>query len=108
MDTKQLGVAPRINGGLLSNFQGKYVTLVGKVLNQNGQIATFEASDGQQVTVQLSPGQHYNSQYVEITGEVNSDLTVRELKSCEYGDSFSEPFLHQMMCNTRTFVLFKT
>mmetsp|Transcript_29490 Transcript_29490/g.50931 ORF Transcript_29490/g.50931 Transcript_29490/m.50931 type:complete len:90 (+) Transcript_29490:216-485(+) len=45
--------------------------------------------DGQQVTVQLSPGQHYNSQYVEITGEVNSDLTVRELKSCEYGDSFN-------------------
>mmetsp|Transcript_29111 Transcript_29111/g.38288 ORF Transcript_29111/g.38288 Transcript_29111/m.38288 type:complete len:109 (-) Transcript_29111:99-425(-) len=86
---EKIGVTPRINGGLRSQFVGKTVLLVGRVLNQNGVNATIQASDGQAVQINRTPGQNYNSTFIEVTGQIQSDLSVQEYKSCEFGDNFN-------------------
>mmetsp|Transcript_77796 Transcript_77796/g.223408 ORF Transcript_77796/g.223408 Transcript_77796/m.223408 type:complete len:117 (+) Transcript_77796:66-416(+) len=89
----EIGISPPVNGATLQSgkFAGKRVRLIGKVLAQDGETATIEASDGQQVNVELVPGTHMNSTYVAITGQASDDssMNVREEMNCELSDNFS-------------------
>eukprot|EP00616_Rhizochromulina_sp_CCMP1243_P002870 CAMPEP_0118987220 /NCGR_PEP_ID=MMETSP1173-20130426/43738_1 /TAXON_ID=1034831 /ORGANISM="Rhizochromulina marina cf, Strain CCMP1243" /LENGTH=111 /DNA_ID=CAMNT_0006938053 /DNA_START=20 /DNA_END=355 /DNA_ORIENTATION=+ len=88
--SSEIGVAPRINAGMLSLFAGNRVCVVGKVVNQEGSQAQIQCSDNGTVTVSMTPGQHYRSQFVEVVGIASADgsTQVREERSCELGDNF--------------------
>ena len=40
----RIGVCPRVNGGNLASFNGQTVTLVGKVISEDGGTATIMAA----------------------------------------------------------------
>ena len=85
-----------MNGTLLPSFQGRIVTLVGKVTSQGAGTATVEACDGNQVQVSRD-GEAYSSGFVEITGLVNPDNSVQEYKCCAFGDNLDMDSYNQMV-----------
>ena len=82
--------SPRVNGALLSQYQGKTVRLVGRVVNyQPGSpTANIEASDGVTVTIRLNPVSQISSSFIEVLGTVNPDNSLSEIQSTSFGDNF--------------------
>ncbi|KAI8920312.1 replication factor A protein 3 [Powellomyces hirtus] len=94
---------PRINFTLLPKCKGRTVLLVGKVLavNQASGQAMLETSDQGQVTVQLnsnSPIQGATGLIVEVTGQVQQDMSIQEAESALMGDDW-DPMAYDKMVN---------
>ncbi|CAN0076809.1 unnamed protein product [Ectocarpus sp. 12 AP-2014] len=81
---------PRVNGAVLSQFLGNTVCVVGKVLSyQEGDPeAQLETSDGAKITVQMTAGSTWTSQYVEVIGHLHETDRLQEFKSTDFGDMF--------------------
>ncbi|KAG5986399.1 hypothetical protein E4U43_005523 [Claviceps pusilla] len=76
--------APRITASYLENFQGRHVTIVGKVTQLRGEQATIDA-DGV-VTLHLNRDAHLtNGNAVQVIGKVSPDLSVKVLTSKDLG-----------------------
>ncbi|KAK9703696.1 hypothetical protein K7432_010587 [Basidiobolus ranarum] len=79
---------PRINSSMLSQYINTTVRIVGKVMQLQEPNALIESSDHGQISVSLNPGTTFTSQYVEIIGIVQQDLSVQELTSTSFGEDF--------------------
>ncbi|CAN0041586.1 unnamed protein product [Scytosiphon promiscuus] len=81
---------PRVNGAVMNQFLGNTVCVVGKVVaHQEGDSESqIETSDGTTITVTMSPGSSWTSQYVEVIGHLHEGNTLQEFKSSDYGDTF--------------------
>ncbi|KZZ92871.1 Replication factor A protein 3 [Moelleriella libera RCEF 2490] len=76
--------SPRITASHLDSYQGRLVTLVGKVTQLRGDQATLDA-DGI-VTVTLNRDAHLtNGHAVQVIGKVNPDLSIKVLSSRDLG-----------------------
>ncbi|KAI5475930.1 DNA replication factor A subunit Ssb3 [Pseudohyphozyma bogoriensis] len=74
---------PRVNYSQLSDFAGRTVRIVGKVLNADAETATIETSDKGHATIKLSRNTDFSGEYVEILGKVNaSDNSIQEYSTC--------------------------
>ncbi|CAM9098054.1 unnamed protein product [Hapterophycus canaliculatus] len=74
----------------MNQFVGDTVCVVGKVVShQEGDSESqIETSDGTMVTVQMSPGSSWTSQYVEVIGHLHEGNHLQEFKSSDYGETF--------------------
>mmetsp|Transcript_16629 Transcript_16629/g.21578 ORF Transcript_16629/g.21578 Transcript_16629/m.21578 type:complete len:106 (+) Transcript_16629:73-390(+) len=79
--------ASRVNGQYLPAYSGKRVCIIGKVLSQNGNVATIQSSDNHQIAINRNPGANYGSQFVEVVGMVNGQ-SIQEERACDFGDNF--------------------
>eukprot|EP00922_Rhytidocystis_sp_ex-Travisia-forbesii_P068132 GHVS01101459.1.p1 GENE.GHVS01101459.1~~GHVS01101459.1.p1 ORF type:complete len:123 (+),score=23.34 GHVS01101459.1:249-617(+) len=69
----------RINRARLSEFVGQKVRFLGRVESLQGDTVLLEAPDGGEVRCVLSgPDQHPSSLIVEVIGEVQKDLTLKQ------------------------------
>ncbi|QUC22775.1 uncharacterized protein UV8b_07016 [Ustilaginoidea virens] len=85
--------SPRVTSAYLDSFQGRVVTIVGKVTQLRGDEATID-SDGV-VTVALNRDAHLtNGNAVQIIGKVTPNLTVKVLSSRDLG-----PSVDYSLCN---------
>ncbi len=89
--------SPRVNGALLERYVGHTVRLVGKVSNTSNGKATIEASDRRNVQVYMNDFNPYPSQFVEIIGRVNPDLSIQELGHVPAGANFGKFNLCEMV-----------
>lgn len=81
--------APRVNSAVLSKHVGKVVTLVGRVVSQDAETVRVQAADGKEVIVKKSsPDAMAPTSFVEYVGTVNPDMSVSEVRSTPFGDSF--------------------
>ncbi|KAF3908392.1 hypothetical protein ABW21_db0200137 [Orbilia brochopaga] len=76
---------PRVNAGLLANFTSQTVRIAGKVIQIRGNTATIDAQGT--VAVQLDADTNVKTQgnVVEIIGKVNSDHSIKEFVSTDFG-----------------------
>ncbi|RUP50400.1 hypothetical protein BC936DRAFT_139361 [Jimgerdemannia flammicorona] len=79
---------PRINSELRSQYCGQIVRIVSKVIRIDGKIATIEAPDSTQVQVTMADDSQWGTLYVELIARVESNLSLTELASTDFGDSF--------------------
>jgi len=83
------GELPKINSGLIQQFVGRTVSVVGKVTSPLGQqTAQIESSDGGMITVNTNGEESYGSEYVEIIGQVNDDASIQQFKFTDFGSDF--------------------
>ncbi|KAG6006153.1 hypothetical protein E4U21_007263 [Claviceps maximensis] len=76
--------APRITASYLENFQGRHVTIVGKVTQLRDGHAIIDA-DGP-VTLSLNRDARLtNGNAVQVIGKVSPDLSVKVLTSKDLG-----------------------
>ncbi|KAJ3281483.1 hypothetical protein HK104_011447 [Borealophlyctis nickersoniae] len=88
----------RVNSSHLSEYRGKTVRLVGKVLQIHGTQAIVEACDEGQVTVHLSPaGVLSPGATVEVIGKVDDDLSVVEMTSVSFSDVYDRAAYNKMV-----------
>ena len=76
----------RVNGGLLKQFVGSLVALVGTVKSVSGSNASLLTSDGQMVSIYASNGFKYPvDKVVEVIGVVNDTgvISLRYVTSFE-------------------------
>lgn len=79
---------PRVNSAMLTDYQGKTVRIIGRVLNRQAGNIIIQASDEGQVKVKLSQGSSISDDatFIEVIGKVSqSDLSVTELTSVDLG-----------------------
>ncbi|ESO99787.1 hypothetical protein LOTGIDRAFT_238696 [Lottia gigantea] len=72
---------PRINGAMLSSYQGRNVCLLGvaKYVDNSGKFFTIHTSDGQDVKVEMQePLNEYVAGLTEVHGTVNKNSIVCE------------------------------
>jgi len=82
---------PRVNKGLLRQYIGSDVRLVGEVRDQQKGKLTLRTSDDGEVLVVVSPSVEFSAgTVVEIVGTVNQDLSVREKSSVAFQSA--QPF----------------
>eukprot|EP00743_Colponemidia_sp_Colp-15_P008774 GILK01009570.1.p1 GENE.GILK01009570.1~~GILK01009570.1.p1 ORF type:complete len:116 (-),score=8.04 GILK01009570.1:105-419(-) len=89
--------AVRVNRNSLREYVGKNVRFVGKVVRCSYPVAILDAPDGGQVQVQMSDGASYGSTFVEVIGEVNQDLSIREFTFNNFGDDFDLANYNEMV-----------
>ncbi|KAI9149595.1 Replication factor A protein [Paramyrothecium foliicola] len=78
--------APRITAPYLDSFNGRHVTIVGKVTQLRGDQAVMDA-DGS-VTLLLNREAHLtNGNAVQIVGKVNPDLSIKVLSAQDLGSN---------------------
>jgi hypothetical protein len=88
--------SPRINSTLLANFIGQSVTLVGRKTGTNGHMMHIEGPDGGDIVIDRSVSNRpWGTAFVEVVGVVNSDRTVRESRSTDFGNDFG--MLYQLI-----------
>ncbi|KAG0299266.1 hypothetical protein BGZ98_010191 [Dissophora globulifera] len=78
----------RVNSAMLSGMVGQTVRFVGKIIEQNGTRALMTASDKGRVDIHMNENSQYGTQFVEVIGSVNSDLSITELASTNFGNNF--------------------
>ena len=89
------GPSPRVNSTILPSFVGRSVTIVGKRIGGQGSRLNLEAPDGGNVVIDRSMSSRpWHSDYVEVTGVVNSDRSIRESRSCDFGNDFGKSTDH--------------
>lgn len=98
-------LSPRVNYQLLRQHVGSLVRLVVKVLQFDPiqGLATVETSDSQTVHVRMNPENHnfYTTQYVEILGTVNPDLSINEQSVIPFtSQNFSETIFFLFFVST--------
>lgn len=82
---------PRVNAGLLRQFVGRRVLLVGEVLSLEDGFVRLMAADQQPVTVKVrDQSSPFQTKYAEVLGVVESDGSVSLEKQVPFGDSFGE------------------
>eukprot|EP00002_Diphylleia_rotans_P012216 TRINITY_DN238_c0_g2_i1.p1 TRINITY_DN238_c0_g2~~TRINITY_DN238_c0_g2_i1.p1 ORF type:complete len:108 (-),score=10.97 TRINITY_DN238_c0_g2_i1:197-520(-) len=96
------GCTPRVNGTLLRSYVGSDVRLVGKVLSVSGTKAVLLASDNTHVHVNTSGNSRYQT-IVEVVGNVNPDLTLREISFVNFNDDFDLGVYNEMVQLTQEF-----
>ncbi|KAH9815589.1 replication factor A protein 3 [Melampsora americana] len=81
---------PRINSSMLPNFIGRVVRISGKLISCNFQSdAVIESCDGGQITVLVAQNSPIGTDsYLEIIGKVESDNTIREMDTCNFGEDY--------------------
>lgn len=86
--------APRVNAEQLKNFEGKRVTLVGKVDGnfENGVIKVRAADDG--VVDIIVRSVIPQDLFVEVEGFVENATTIREESIIGFGTNFGTLFIH--------------
>ncbi|CAG9460968.1 unnamed protein product [Pedinophyceae sp. YPF-701] len=77
---------PRVNAALMPQFNGKQVTLVGKVLQQNPLI--IQTSDGDQVEVATNNTTPIHNQVIEVVGTVSGHRSMTEISRTNFADGF--------------------
>ncbi|KAF9980428.1 hypothetical protein BGZ65_005122 [Modicella reniformis] len=80
---------PRVNSTMLHGFVGQNVRFVGKIIEQNGTRAVMTAPDKGQVEIHMNASSLYGTQFVEIIGNVNSDGSITEATSSNFGNNFA-------------------
>lgn len=79
---------PRINSSMLPNYIGRVVRISGKLISLQTD-AVIESTDGGQITVIVAPNSPIGSDtYLEIIGKVESENTIREMDTCNFGDNY--------------------
>ncbi|KAH9901834.1 replication factor A protein 3 [Xylariomycetidae sp. FL2044] len=77
---------PRISAGLISNYVGRNVIVVGKVLQLRGDSAIIDAEG--QITVMLNRETHLTSgNGAQIIGKVNPDLSIKVYNALDVGNN---------------------
>eukprot|EP01135_Chromosphaera_perkinsii_P001599 Nk52_evm69s207 gene=Nk52_evmTU69s207 len=99
--------SPQVCGATLSAHVNQPVRIVGEVaqndVNNSGNII-LNSCDGQSVTVQAGTLAGGNfSRFVEITGNVNADATVRGLTSVNLGDDFDLALYNEVLQKTMAY-----
>ncbi|KAL8570419.1 hypothetical protein ACOMHN_035837 [Nucella lapillus] len=95
------GSRPRINASLMPTFQGKNVSLLGKVkdVDNNGKYFTMSTSDDQDVKINMStPLNEYVSGLVDVHGRVQGSSVACDnyvLFSEEASNSFDFSLYNQ-------------
>eukprot|EP00922_Rhytidocystis_sp_ex-Travisia-forbesii_P068119 GHVS01101442.1.p1 GENE.GHVS01101442.1~~GHVS01101442.1.p1 ORF type:complete len:123 (+),score=30.52 GHVS01101442.1:229-597(+) len=78
-DHQAASTSRRINKARLPEFVGQLVRFLGRVESVQGDTLVLEAPDGGEVKCLLSgPDQQPNSLIVEVIGEVQKDLSLRQ------------------------------
>ncbi|KAJ3220039.1 hypothetical protein HK099_004483 [Clydaea vesicula] len=90
---------PRVNSELIGNFKGKTVRIVGRVLSSMEDGTTIlESSDGGQVKVKLTSTNGFQQDlYVEVIGKVESDMSIIESSTVEFGDAMDIDSYNKMV-----------
>ncbi|EGG12222.1 uncharacterized protein MELLADRAFT_70702 [Melampsora larici-populina 98AG31] len=79
---------PRINSSMLPNYIGRVVRISGKLISLQTE-AVIESTDGGQITVIVAPNSLIGSDtFLEIIGKVESDNTIREMDTCNFGENY--------------------
>merc|ERR1712167_360207 len=78
----------RVAKSNLASYEGRRVRLVGKVVSNDGAGAVLEDAEGQQVQISKVAGP-YDSQFVEVLGEVQHDHTIDTDHAIELGNEFN-------------------
>mmetsp|Transcript_36417 Transcript_36417/g.65155 ORF Transcript_36417/g.65155 Transcript_36417/m.65155 type:complete len:108 (-) Transcript_36417:252-575(-) len=86
MDTSN--PTPRVNGGMLRQFVGRRVLLVGEVLSLEDNFVRVMAADSQTVNVKVADKSPFHTKFTEVLGVVESDNSVVMEKHFPWGDSF--------------------
>ncbi|KAF9408103.1 hypothetical protein BGZ94_002448 [Podila epigama] len=98
-----LPTTPRVNSSMLGNYIGQPIRFVGKIVEQNGTTAVMSASDKGQVQIHMNAGTQYLSQYVEVIGNVNQDLSITELTASSFGDDFDMETYNELVKKMQQF-----
>ncbi|ORX48800.1 replication factor A protein 3 [Hesseltinella vesiculosa] len=80
----------RINSQLREKYVGHTIRISGKVNSFTGDTSIITASDGGQVLIKLNGQSKWASQFVEVIGRVEPDLSIMEFSSVNLGDSFGK------------------
>eukprot|EP00753_Platysulcus_tardus_P014957 PLAT4677.1.p1 GENE.PLAT4677.1~~PLAT4677.1.p1 ORF type:complete len:127 (-),score=34.15 PLAT4677.1:84-410(-) len=85
-----IGVAKRLNGGMMASSVGEIACIIGEVQSREGDSVTVRTSDGMTVTVNTAADiNDYTSSIVEIVGRVESASEFTAYKSTAFSDGFS-------------------
>jgi len=105
MTSSQLVSTPRVNKALLPNYLGRTVRLVGKVdgIDSASGICVLNTSDRASVNVVVNPMSHYDSQFVEVLGKVNNDLSISDMSVTNLGTNFDLDIYEQFLQITHQF-----
>ncbi|KAJ6261876.1 hypothetical protein Dda_2675 [Drechslerella dactyloides] len=94
---------PRVNAPLLANFTTQTVRIAGKVIQIRGSTATIESQGT--VAIQLDADTNVKTQgnVVEIIGKVNSDHSIKEFVSTDFGPDVDMAAVDAVVHATHTF-----
>ncbi|KAF9923826.1 hypothetical protein FBU30_006110 [Linnemannia zychae] len=85
-----LPTTKRVNSAMLQSCIGETVRFVGELKSRADPIATFLASDKGTVIVHMSETSRYGTKFIEVIGTVNTDRSIMEMTSANFGDDFSK------------------
>lgn len=91
----------RVNASMLGTYQGRSVSLVGKILSTTGSTATL-LSDGQQVNLIFSNAETLNKDSIyELRGEVNETCDLNVSSFTQYNEDFDLDLYNEMINEAR-------
>jgi len=88
---------PRVNHAMLKSLVGQTVRVVGRVIETNDGIVVLQAADNGNVTIQSNYGGAYTTQFAEVVGRVNDDLSLQEMQSVNFGNDFDMSIYAKML-----------
>ncbi|KAF9163515.1 hypothetical protein DFQ27_003030 [Actinomortierella ambigua] len=94
---------PRVNSAMLANYKDKNVRFVGKIINHNGERAVMQAADKGQVHIHMNAESAYGTQFIEVIGKVNEDLSISEIASYNMGNEFDMETYNAMIVKAQLF-----
>ncbi|KAF9200660.1 hypothetical protein BGZ49_009095 [Haplosporangium sp. Z 27] len=116
-----LPLTPRVNSAMLSGKVGETVRFVGKIIEQNGSRALMTASDKGQAEIHMDPvkqlyrvtnwwqkyinfgASQYGTEYIEVIGTVNSDYSISEMISTNFGNNFDMDIYNELIVKMQQF-----
>mmetsp|Transcript_14979 Transcript_14979/g.17963 ORF Transcript_14979/g.17963 Transcript_14979/m.17963 type:complete len:107 (+) Transcript_14979:36-356(+) len=90
----------RVPGERLSNYTGKTVRIIGRVVGNDGKSPKLQLSSSGvtvSVTGSVDAKKYQSSTYIEVIGRVRDATTVEELKSIQVDESFDLETYNQML-----------
>ncbi|KAJ5077265.1 replication protein a3 [Anaeramoeba ignava] len=88
----------RVNHSMLKDQVGKSVRFVGKVTHLQGNEAKLLSPDSVEVSIIREPNSlKYSSDFVEVVGTVNSNLSIKESQFVNFGNNFDLQTYNEML-----------